>query len=47
MLEELERLEVAYEVNPRLVRGLDYYIDTCFEFTLAMEATIQFYRFLL
>jgi len=35
VLEELENLEVAYEVNARLVRGLDYYNDTCFEFTLA------------
>lgn len=27
----LERLEVAYEVNPRLVRGLDYYCHSVFE----------------
>ena len=23
---------VAYEINPRMVRGLDYYTKTCFEF---------------
>lgn len=28
----LDRLEVAYTVNPRLVRGLDYYTRTTFEF---------------
>lgn len=27
----LDRLEVAYSINPRLVRGLDYYSDTVFE----------------
>lgn len=27
----LEAAEIAYEVNPRLVRGLDYYSDTVFE----------------
>lgn len=29
----LERADVAYRVNPRLVRGLDYYCHTAFEFT--------------
>jgi histidyl-tRNA synthetase len=29
----LETLGVAYEMNPRLVRGLDYYCHTAFEFT--------------
>ncbi len=29
----LDELEIAYEVNPRLVRGLDYYTHTAFEFT--------------
>ncbi|HET9599500.1 MAG TPA: histidine--tRNA ligase [Anaeromyxobacteraceae bacterium] len=29
----LEALGVAYEVDPRLVRGLDYYVRTAFEFT--------------
>lgn len=28
----LDDLGVAYEVNPRMVRGLDYYTKTCFEF---------------
>lgn len=28
----LDKLEVAYTVNPRLVRGLDYYTKTTFEF---------------
>jgi histidyl-tRNA synthetase len=27
----LEQLQVAYEINPRLVRGLDYYTRTAFE----------------
>ncbi|MFN3075557.1 MAG: histidine--tRNA ligase [Alphaproteobacteria bacterium] len=29
----LDDLGIAYEVNPRLVRGLDYYCHTAFEFT--------------
>jgi histidyl-tRNA synthetase len=29
----LDRLGVAYEIEPRLVRGLDYYTRTTFEFT--------------
>ena len=29
----LEDLEIAYQINPRLVRGLDYYCHTAFEFT--------------
>lgn len=28
----LDDLGVKYEINPRLVRGLDYYTKTCFEF---------------
>jgi histidyl-tRNA synthetase len=31
----LDRLGIAYQINPRLVRGLDYYCHTCFEFTAA------------
>jgi histidyl-tRNA synthetase len=31
--EGLARLEVALQVSPRLVRGLDYYTHTAFEFT--------------
>ncbi len=29
----LDALELAYVINPRLVRGLDYYCHTAFEFT--------------
>ena len=29
----LDRAEVAYEVDPKLVRGIDYYTRTVFEFT--------------
>ena len=28
----LEDMGVAYTINPRMVRGLDYYTKTCFEF---------------
>jgi len=28
----LNALEIEYTVNPLLVRGLDYYSHTCFEF---------------
>ncbi|WP_284851648.1 histidine--tRNA ligase [Corynebacterium rhinophilum] len=28
----LEDMGVVYEINPRMVRGLDYYTKTCFEF---------------
>ncbi|MCS6780693.1 MAG: histidine--tRNA ligase [Geminicoccaceae bacterium] len=31
--EALDRLAIAYVENPRLVRGLDYYTHTAFEFT--------------
>ena len=33
LLEGLENARVAYKLNPRLVRGLDYYCHTAFEFT--------------
>jgi histidyl-tRNA synthetase len=33
VLAGLETLGIAYEINPRLVRGLDYYTHTAFEFT--------------
>jgi len=32
LLESLDEIEVSYELNPRLVRGLDYYTKTVFEF---------------
>ena len=31
LLECLDEIEVTYEINPRLVRGLDYYTKTVFE----------------
>ncbi len=31
LLDRLDRWQIPYEVNPRLVRGLDYYTDTVFE----------------
>jgi histidyl-tRNA synthetase len=33
VLDGLRTLGISYEINPRLVRGLDYYTHTCFEFT--------------
>ncbi len=33
VLEGLDALGIAYTLNPRLVRGLDYYCHTAFEFT--------------
>ncbi len=39
----LDALGIGYEVNPRLVRGLDYYTHTAFEFTttaLGAQGTI-------
>lgn len=32
VMQGLDALGITYTVNPRLVRGLDYYNDTCFEF---------------
>ncbi|MDD5693464.1 MAG: histidine--tRNA ligase [Patescibacteria group bacterium] len=32
VLESLDEINVSYEINPRLVRGLDYYSRTVFEF---------------
>jgi len=31
----LDAIGIPYQINPRLVRGLDYYCHTCFEFTAA------------
>jgi histidyl-tRNA synthetase len=42
--EGLERLGIAYTINPRLVRGLDYYTHTTFEFTttaLGAQGTVM------
>ncbi len=43
MLNYLEILDVKYTLNPKLVRGLDYYSHTAFEFTtdkLGAQATV-------
>ena len=32
LIENLELLDVDYEVNPSIVRGLDYYNHTVFEY---------------
>ena len=40
----LEALGIAYTINPRLVRGLDYYCHTAFEFTttaLGAQGTVM------
>jgi histidyl-tRNA synthetase len=34
VLEYLDEMEVAYELNPQIVRGLDYYTRTAFEYWL-------------
>jgi histidyl-tRNA synthetase len=42
--EGLTRLGIAYSLNPRLVRGLDYYTHTAFEFTttaLGAQGTVM------
>lgn len=33
VLQGLKKLNIPYEINPQLVRGLDYYCHTVFEFT--------------
>jgi histidyl-tRNA synthetase len=37
VLEYLDEMEVPYQLNPHLVRGLDYYSDTVFEITPAED----------
>lgn len=40
----LDALDIAYKLNPRLVRGLDYYCHTAFEFTteaLGAQGTVM------
>ncbi|MBL7021883.1 histidine--tRNA ligase [Patescibacteria group bacterium] len=34
VLEYLDELEIVYNLNSKIVRGLDYYTRTCFEYTL-------------
>jgi len=41
VLEALNACGVPYEVNPRLVRGLDYYTRTTFEFTVDLGLGTQ------
>lgn len=41
VLEYLDEIEVAYNLNPRLVRGLDYYTRTAFEVWLSNDLTGQ------
>ncbi len=43
LLKFLELMNVSYKINPRLVRGLDYYCHTAFEFTttkLGAQSTV-------
>lgn len=37
VLDYLDSAEIVYQLNPRIVRGLDYYTRTCFEFALPGE----------
>lgn len=37
ILKLLDRAKIKYRVNQRLVRGLDYYTSTVFEFTMAVD----------
>lgn len=37
VLEYLDSAEIVYKLNPRIVRGLDYYTRTAFEFALPTE----------
>ncbi len=41
VLENLDNLQIPYNLNPRLVRGLDYYTRTVFEFFEASDASRQ------
>ena len=44
MKDGLDTLGIAYQLNPRLVRGLDYYSHTAFEFTteeLGAQGTVM------
>ena len=44
MRDGLDRLGIAYRINPRLVRGLDYYTHTAFEFVttdLGAQGTVM------
>lgn len=41
VLENLDNLQIPYNLNPRLVRGLDYYTRTVFEFYEANDTNRQ------
>lgn len=36
VLNQLQRLNIQYQINPKLVRGIDYYCHTVFEFTTSL-----------
>ena len=41
VLENLDNMQIPYNLNPKLVRGLDYYTKTVFEFYDAKDTTRQ------
>lgn len=41
VLEHLDDMDVAYDLNPKIVRGLDYYTHTAFEFLPADEIGLE------
>lgn len=41
VLEHLDDMDVPYDLNPRIVRGLDYYTHTAFEYTVADDVGVE------
>ncbi len=41
VLEHLDDMDVPYDLNPRIVRGLDYYTHTAFEYTVADDIGVE------
>lgn len=41
VLDFLDELDIPYQHNPHLVRGIDYYTRTVFEFTILKEERVQ------
>ena len=41
VLEHLDDMDVPYDLNPRIVRGLDYYTHTAFEYTIADDIGVE------
>lgn len=41
VLEHLDDMDVAYDLNPRIVRGLDYYTHTAFEYAVADDVGVE------